>query len=64
MLYAKEFPTSKGILTFSIYLQYFISLQVEKNFTQFTAELKKLFITMAASFRFYERACIILANEK
>ena len=32
--------------------------------TQFEAELKYLFITIAAAFCFCERACIILANEK
>ena len=62
MLYAKEFQTSKGILTCSFI--YFISLQVEKNIHEFTTELKQLFIPIAAAFCFCERACIILANEK
>ena len=46
---------------------YFILLHVNKNnkkFTQFAAELKQLCITIAAAFRFGERACFILANEK
>ena len=66
-LYAKEFHTSKVILTFSIYLFHFIAGQ-KKNFrslrTQFAAALVYIFITIAAPFRFCERARIILANEK
>ena len=63
MLYAKEFHTSKGILTFSIYLLHFIA-GWKKKFTQFAAELKQLFITIPAAFRFCERTRIILENDK
>ena len=63
MVYANKFHTSKGILTFSIYIFHFLAgRKLEKNpilCTQFAAELKQLFITVAAAFRFCEYAPII-----
>ena len=66
MLYAKEFQTSKVILTFSMYLfRFFVG---QKKFhslcMQFAAELIRLLITIAAAFCFCEQALIILANKK
>ena len=53
-------------LTFSIYLFHFIAgrKKIQSLRMQFVAELKYLFITIAATFRFCEQARIILVNEK
>ena len=62
-LNAKEFHTSKVILTFSICLFHFIASRKKNHSlqTQFAAEL---FITKATAFRFCERPRIIFANEE
>ena len=66
ILYAKEFHTSKRFCIFHLSISFhcrskqkFHSLR-----TQFAAELKQLFITVAAAFRFCEHTRIILVKEK
>ena len=53
-------------MTFSINVFHFIAgrKKIHSLRMQFVAELKELFVTIAAAFCFYERARIILVNEK
>ena len=57
------FEFCKGILTFSMYIFHFIAGR-KKNACNLQQSSNSYLSLIAATYRFCERACIILTNEK